>query len=438
MGRPTGSKKTPGYREHAPTNRAVVTIDGRDIYLGKYGTKESRREYDRLIGEWLANGRRLPAAGRVDLSVSEVIEAFWTHAKVYYRKPDGTPTSEQSGFRLALSPLRRLYGKRRAVDFGPLALKAIAGEMIRLKWCRKSINRHLSRIRHVWKWAAGSELINPTCYHALLAVSGLQAGRTEAKESAPVRPVPEEYVTAIVPHLSAQVRAMVDLQLLTGMRPGEVCQMRTGDIDTTGKLWQYVPADHKTSHLGHHRTIYLGPRAQTVLGAWLRPILSECLFRPDEAEATRRQKMTDARTTPEGQGNAPGTNRTRKPKVEPGERYTVASYRRAIARACDAAFPLPEHLARLRFLVGKKRVRLEPKKQWRARLGDKLWAEAIQWLSEHRWHPHQLRHNAATRLRKEYGLEAAQCILGHKTLSVTEIYAEKNVAAAQRIMAEVG
>ena len=52
--------------------------------------------------------------------------------------------------------------------------------------------------------------------------------------------------------------------------------------------------------------------------------------------------------------------------------------------------------------------------------------------------PHQLRHNAATRLRKDYGLEAAQVILGHKTLAVTEIYAEKNLQAAQKIMGEVG
>lgn len=42
------------------------------------------------------------------------------------------------------------------------------------------------------------------------------------------------------------------------------------------------------------------------------------------------------------------------------------------------------------------------------------------------------------RLRREYGLEAAQVILGHKTLKVTELYAEKNVEAAQRIMAQVG
>jgi site-specific recombinase XerC len=54
------------------------------------------------------------------------------------------------------------------------------------------------------------------------------------------------------------------------------------------------------------------------------------------------------------------------------------------------------------------------------------------------WHPHQLRHNAGTKLRKEYGLEAAQVILGHRTLTVTQVYAERNVEAAQRIMLQVG
>jgi integrase len=62
----------------------------------------------------------------------------------------------------------------------------------------------------------------------------------------------------------------------------------------------------------------------------------------------------------------------------------------------------------------------------------KIWHR--QWCS----HPHQLRHTAATELRKTHGLEAAQVILGHKTLTVTQLYAEKNVEAAMKIMAEIG
>ena len=54
--------RTPKYCLHRATGRAVVTLDGHDIYLGEHGFKASRREYDRLIGEWLANGRRSPAS----------------------------------------------------------------------------------------------------------------------------------------------------------------------------------------------------------------------------------------------------------------------------------------------------------------------------------------------------------------------------------------
>ena len=86
----------------------------------------------------------------------------------------------------------------------------------------------------------------------------------------------------------------------------------------------------------------------------------------------------------------------------------------------------------------KRSTRWESAAEWKARLGPAKWADLVQWQQAHRWHPHQLRHNAATRLRREFGLEAAQVILGHKTLSVTEIYAEKNIEAARRIMAAAG
>ena len=53
------SHRVPSYRRHKPSGQAVVTISGRDIYLGKWNTAASRAEYDRLIGEWLAGGRCL-------------------------------------------------------------------------------------------------------------------------------------------------------------------------------------------------------------------------------------------------------------------------------------------------------------------------------------------------------------------------------------------
>ena len=56
MARRTGNS-IPKYRKHRGSGQAIVTIAGRDHYLGPHGTKASRIEYDRLIMEWLASGR---------------------------------------------------------------------------------------------------------------------------------------------------------------------------------------------------------------------------------------------------------------------------------------------------------------------------------------------------------------------------------------------
>ena len=177
---------------------------------------------------------------------------------------------------------------------------------------------------------------------------------------------------------------------------------------------------------------------------YLRLDTQAYLFSPAEAERERREAKHAQRVqggTPLSCGNTPGSNRRRWPKREPGDRYTVASYRRAIARACDDVFPPPPELARQKVpAVGRKKnsTRWETVGEWKARLGPERWAELKQWREEHRWHPHQLRHNAATRLRKQYGLEAARVILGHKSAAVAEVYAEIDQAKARQIMGEVG
>ncbi|GAG16145.1 unnamed protein product, partial [marine sediment metagenome] len=89
--------------------------------------------------------------------------------------------------------------------------------------------------------------------------------------------------------------------------------------------------------------------------------------------------------------------RTRKPtpKRQPGKQYTKNAYRWAIARACKKA-EVPH------------------------------------------WHPHQLRHNCATKVRRLYGLDGAIAVLGHKLGIVTEIYAEQDFQKAIKIMREIG
>lgn len=383
--------QVPSYRRHKQSGQAIVTLSGRDILLGAHGTKASRAEYDRVTAEWIANGRRLPAAAASDLTVSSLIVKFWAHAERYYRNPDGTPGRELLNFKNALKPLRKLYGATPAAEFGPLALKAVRQSMIAdLKWCRNVVNRQTTRVRQVFKWAVENELVPANVLHGLQAVAGLQRGRSDATESEPVKPVPEAHVYAIKDHVSAQVWAMVELQLLTGMRSDEVTAMRPIDLNTTGKNWVYSPPRHKNLHRGHRRDVHLGPQARRILEPFLAGRAFEAyIFSPADAEAERREKLTAARKTPLNCGNRPGTNKRSKPARQVGARYNATSYLRAVYCGCEKAWPPPAPLAKRND---------ETAAEWKQRLTPADRKALKAWQAEHRWHPHQLRHNAATRI----------------------------------------
>lgn len=371
------------------------------------------------------------------ISIDEIILAYLEHAESYYVK-NGQPTSTQQHIRDALKPLHDLYGQTPANEFGPLALKAVRDRMVEMSGrCRTTINKAVAIIRRVFKWAAENELVPASVYHALQTVSGLRRGRCAAKETGRVKPAPMSLIKAVFPHVSRQVRKMVRLQLLTGMRPGEVVLMRGCDFDTMDSVWHYMPATHKTEHHDQERVICLGPKAQAIVRPFLKPDPAAYLFSPTDAEVERRAKMHRRRKTPLSCGNRPGTNRRNHAVRSLGSRYTVSSYGRAIDRACEAAFPPPERLRQLK-VPAKKGYRWETRKEWERRLGPEQWAELRQWRENHRWSPNQLRHNAATYLRKEFGLDAARTILGHNSPVVTEIYAELDRDKAAAIMSKVG
>jgi integrase len=407
--------RIPKYRRHK-SGQARVTLEGKTHYLGKFGTAASKEAYNRLIQEWLARGRQLPqpAAQR---TVNDLILAY-----VRGRQAGGGGPKEGEAYcqRHAFRVLRELYGRTRAQEFGPKALQVVRQAMVEKGWCRGYVNRQVDRVRRLFRWATSEELIGPEVYQALRAVPGLRRGAPGARESEPVRPVPEVFVEAARPFMPPPVRAMVDLQLLTGMRPGEVCIMRGMDLDMSGKVWTYRPGSdqgpygtHKTAHRGKDRIVYLGPRAQEVVRAWLREDLIAYLFRPADALATRHAEARRNRKTPLYPSHVRRLAQGRKAdrKRAPRPRYDVRTYRQAIVRACRKA----DGAARQRRPGGPADQVLVPQ-----------------------WHPNQLRHTAATNLRKEYGIELARIILGHATAFTTELYAEVDRKQAAAVVAKVG
>ena len=54
------------------------------------------------------------------------------------------------------------------------------------------------------------------------------------------------------------------------------------------------------------------------------------------------------------------------------------------------------------------------------------------------WHANQLRHTKATEIRRQFGLEAAQVVLGHAKADVTQVYAERDAALAVQVAKRIG
>jgi integrase len=336
---------SPRYLLHKATGQARVIIDGKTHYLGAYGSPASIEKYNRLVAEYLNNGRSLPprtspTGGDPNaITIAEMVANYTLWAKDYYGEGK---RGEFANMKLATRPLVELFGSLPAVEFAPQNLTTIQAVLAR-QVCRNLVNARVRRIRRVFKWAVAQGLVAANVWHALLAVAALRLGRMHARETDPVKPVAKSAVGALEKHVSTVVWSMIELQRLTGCRPGEVVIMRTCDLDTTGgKTWEYRPARHKTQHHGKQRVILLGPKAIGIVKKYLRPgNTAAYLFSPAEAIGEIRERRHKARATPMDLGNKPGSNRRRNPKHPPAERYTTNTYAQAIARGCDQAFPPP-------------------------------------------------------------------------------------------------
>lgn len=395
---PRPRNEVPTYRLHKQSGQAVVTIREaggcrRDILLGKFGSPESKQEYERIIAQQRV-APHSPVVGKAssDTSLGEIVLAFFKFADKHYRDSEGRPTGETANYRDTVRPMVKLYGEKPAAEFGPLALKTVRQTMVDSGLSRPVINKRINRIRRILKWAAGEELIPFEVYHRLTAVGGLSKGRTDAPEPEPVGPVPDEVVNATLPHLPEAVRVMVEVQRLTGMRPNEVCKLRASEIDRSEAVWTFIPGQHKTTHRGKKRIVAIGPKAQLLLSSWLSGE-SEYVFSPRVEREKRYEKMRAKRKTKVQPSQVSRKKATA--KTLPGERYTTVSYRQAIQR------------------------------------GARLAGVAC-------WSPNQLRHTFATLIRKHHGIEAAQVMLGHAKADVTQVYAERDLGLALKVAAEVG
>lgn len=404
---PRPRAKAPKRRYHI-SGQSVVTVNGRDFYLGQHDSPESIARYAVLIGVYQSNGFDLPGDFDLDdieataLAMIQVgenpaanqsgVPVLVKHVTAVYRELAKTKYARNPQTRNRVKNICKAlddhYGNTKAENFGPLKLQEQRQRWVDEKKARTYVNFLTSCLVRIWKHAVSQELVSESSWHRLKSVEPLREGETTAPESEGVQPVDLDIVRATAELLSPTIKAMIRIQVQTGMRPSELCRMRPIDIDRSCKDWMYRPPNHKNKKRKKTKAVPIVGDARDALTDYLNRDPFAYCFQPSESYAWYLAMRSANRKTPHSPGrNKPGSNRVDNPAWKPGKQFTSGGYSQAIKRAA-------------------KRAGVE------------------------HWYPYQIRHHSGTAVRDALGVEAAQALLGHSKAAMTEHYAKQTEAKA--------
>lgn len=406
----------PEMRLDGRTGHARVRINGKTVWLGRWGSAEAQVKYDGLIAAYVASGRKSieaalappcpaqPAAG-ADLTVAELSVAWL--ASIKESRPDYKRSSQWHSA-LAVTRAVLQFAAMPAKDFGSKALlqvqkhlidtpiirrkkKAPKGKRKELEEdpppkfrTRRYINDVVAGVRQMFNWGVRHELLPDDRVKALSVVDPLAIGQTRAREGKRRRPVKPSIVKATLPFLTPEMADLVWFIRLTGCRPSEARRMRIKDVRPHGpNVWRYSPRRHKTRHKGKRRHIAIGPKAYSLI----KPRVEgrdpkDYVFTPQRSI----RRPVDSPTIP---------IKPRKPSPRAGKKFSKNAITRAVRRAAEAA-GLPA------------------------------------------WTPYQLRYLRLREARRGSGRETARSVAGHSRAEMTDHYAPPEFQRAARWQASHG
>ena len=403
MSRPRS--KVPQLRYHI-SGQSVVSLDGKDFYLGKHDSAASIARYAVLICEYQAGGLSLPEGFDQ--------ETLYLRAKALETMPDALVASHQANMPILLKHVTaafRLRVEKRYADqvqeshrfnqvcnamdehdghllaskYGPMALQRQRQRWIDSGKARVYCNRLTNAIVRIFKFGVSQELVEESVWRSLKSIDPLRIGDSEAHETEPVGPVPIEWVRATAKELSPVLRSMMRVHVCTGMRPSELCRMRPCDLDRSGEVWMYRPAKHKTASRGKSKAVPIMGDAREAITDYLNRDPMSFRFSPIESYAWYQAKKRTNRKTKIQPSQV--SREVENPRKKPRECFDANSYRQSLQRAAKNA-KVPH------------------------------------------WHPYQLRHLAGTVVREALGPEATQALLGHANIKMSEHYAKVSEAKA--------
>jgi integrase len=393
MARPKNS--CPPLKFHRPTGQYCVYLNNRRITLGKDSLVAERRRLHLLNAQTDSDATtavKLPVDPS-DLTVGEALQLYHAHAVKRY--PDKRVIARiDAAIRACTRHAATLAGA-----FRGRALREVRRDLVDRKCertgkplSRRYINHLIDSIVLAWRWLVAEEFVPAENLARLREMSAELAEHGGGAESQPITAVDDWVVEATLPFCLPGLAAMIRLQQLTGMRPGEIVTMRRSEIATRldewvqvagldkrvsamafdgSMIWLYCPSRHKNLHRKKPRVIAIGGEGQRDLA----PLVIG--LKPDDLVF----------------------------RIRRGKPWEVQTYGNAIARAI-------------------RRANAKRKE------GEKLIP---------RWSPNQLRKAAAGRADRVLGADGAAAMLGHgASRRALDHYIQEQIEKAVETAAKVG
>lgn len=285
-GRPQANspRSPPKLRKHAGGQAYVRWMEGgkrKQKWFGPWRSSKAREGYARFLRAWsegVAESRPVPVAAGGVAVVADLARAWLGHCQTRYVK-FGKQTSEFHVCRAAAAVAMDRFELLPVAEFGLMQLEAVRADMVKKNWARGTVNKYTGKVTAMFGWGVPRKLVPADVHYALLQIEPLTPGATTAPDSEPTRSVPPADLAAVLagehlhpdPDRRATLAAMIRVQLLTGMRPGELCALAPAHLDRSLSEWRYtIPATaNKNHHRGKQPPAWFGPLAQAILSPLL-------------------------------------------------------------------------------------------------------------------------------------------------------------------------
>ena len=403
-------KRPPRLCHHKQRDYAYITVSGKQIYLGKWGSDEAQAAYDRFLLNWVKASedkqQQQPSDPRTWFTVTEVAVAYVDE----YRKRPVKNRSDLKTFLRISKRLAVLFPNREADSFRIRDLETLRDSFQKQgftrngkeqKHSRTYLNKLISRTKTMFSWGASKEMVSAETVARLRLCQPLRKGLTTAPEPPQHHIIPTEDYKAVLAFLPAYYKDLIEILHLTGMRPSEICNMKVNEIEQTKKLWVYRPSSHKTAYHGNHRIIPIGKQAQKILKRHLTDRNeNDYVFTPARAMRSCWDEKRASRKSPVQPSQRKRDEERQGKYSKYREQINPTTIGRVVSRACHKA--------------------IEAKK-----------------LS-HPWTPYDLRHTAITLVITQFGAETARHFAGHSNLDTQRIYDHSALEAASRVAEKLG